>query len=1052
MKTLINAAFDRSRTVLALLVLILISGTVAYNTIPKESDPDVAIPIIYVSMHHEGISPEDAERLLVRPMEKELQSIEGVKEMRSNAQEGHASVLLEFDAGFNSSEALDDVREKVDLAKGKLPSETDEPTVNEVNVALFPVLVVTLAGDVPERTLVTLARGLKDEIEGLREVLEAKIGGDREEVVDIVVEPRVLDSYGISYEELINFVWRNNKLVAAGALDTGKGRFSVKVPGLLEGAADVLSLPVKVVEDRVVTFGDVATVHRTFKDPASFARVNGRPAISLEISKRVGENIIETIDKVRAIVAAEQATWPQGVEVSFSQDRSKDVKDMLSDLQNNVLSAVLLVMVVIVAALGLRTAGLVGVAIPGSFLTGILIIDSMGLTINIVVLFSLIMAVGMLIDGAIVVTEMADRKMAEGMPRERAYAFAARRMSWPITASTATTLAAFMPLLFWPGVMGEFMKYLPITLLATLSASLLMALIFVPTLGELIGKRSPLSDEAQRSLAAAETGELSEIGGLTGLYIRTLGKLVRFPGRILTGSFVFLLLVYVIYALYGKGVEFFPTVEPQQAAVNVLARGNLSVYEQDALVRKVEQRILGLKGIKTLYSRSGMGLASGGQDVPPDTVGVIQMEFDEWNKRPPADAILADIRRRTADIAGIHIETRKQEGGPPAGKPVQLQIGSRYPQLLEPAVAKIRELLDGVGGFVDVEDDRPLSGIEWQISVDRTKAARFGADITIVGNAVQLVTNGIKVSDYRPDDADDEVDIIVRLPEGQRDLGALDRLRVQTRYGLVPLSNFVTSTPAPKRGDISRVDGQRVMTVKADVPQGILPATKVAEIQQWLDKNVQLDPRIDLTFKGEDEDKREAEEFLSKAFLVALFIMAIILVTQFNSFYQAFLILTAVIFSTVGVLLGLLTTGQPFGIVMSGVGVIALAGIVVNNNIVLIDTYNILRRQGMEVVEAVLRTAAQRLRPVLLTTITTILGLMPMVLKLNLDLFHRQVTYGAPSTQWWAQLATGVAGGLAFATLLTLVLTPCMLILGERMVQRWHRLRGIRHDTASGQE
>ncbi len=1037
MKNLINAAFSRSRTVLALLVLILISGSISYITIPKESDPDVAIPIIYVSMSHEGISPEDAERLLVRPMEKELQSIEGVKEMRSNAGEGHASVLLEFDAGFDSDQALQDVREKVDLAKGKLPADTDDPSVNEVNVALFPVLVVTLAGNVPERTLLTLSRDLQDKIEGLREVLEAKIAGDRKEVVDIVVESRVLDSYGISYEELINFIWRNNKLVAAGALDTGKGRFSVKVPGLLEGAVDVLSLPVKVVEDRVVTFGDVATVRRTFKDPTSFARVNGRPAISLEITKRVGENVIETIDKVRAIVAEEQATWPQGVEVSFSQDKSKDVKDMLSDLQNNVLSAVLLVMVVIVAVLGLRTAGLVGVAIPGSFLTGILIINSMGLTINIVVLFSLIMAVGMLIDGAIVVTEMADRKMIEGMPREQAYAFAANRMSWPITASTATTLAAFMPLLFWPGVIGEFMKYLPITLIATLSASLLMALIFVPTLGELIGKRSPLSDNTLKSLAAAETGELHEIKGFTGLYIRILENTLRFPGLILFACFGFLIFVYVIYGIYGKGVEFFPKVEPPSAAVNVLARGNLSVHEQDDLVYEVEKRILGLQGIKTLYSHSGLGIAGGGQDVPPDTIGVIQMEFDDWDKRDPADTILAEIRRRTADIAGVHIETRKQEGGPPGGKPVQLQIGSRYPQLLEPAVIKIRELIDEADGFVDVEDDRPLPGIEWQISVDRTKAARFGADITTVGNAIKMVTNGIKVSDYRPDDADEEVDIIVRLPEDQRDLGALDRLRVQTRYGLVPISNFVTSKPAAKQGTISRVDGQRVMTVKADVPEGILPANKVAEIQKWLDNNAQLDSRLDLKFKGEDEDQREAEAFLSKAFLVALFIMAIILVTQFNSFYQAFLILTAVIFSTVGVLLGLLTTGQPFGIVMSGVGVIALAGIVVNNNIVLIDTYNILRAQGMHVKEAILRTAAQRLRPVMLTTITTILGLMPMVLKLNIDLIHRDITVGAPSTQWWVQLATGVAGGLTFATILTLVLTPCMLLLGDNTAKRW---------------
>ncbi|HEY9147860.1 MAG TPA: efflux RND transporter permease subunit, partial [Gammaproteobacteria bacterium] len=883
-------------------------------------------------------------------------------------------------------------------------------------------------------TLLTLARGLKDKIEGLREVLEADIAGDREEVVEVVVEPRVLDSYGISYEDLMNFVWRNNKLVAAGALDTGKGRFAVKVPGLLEGAEDVLSLPVKVVDDRVVTFGDVATVRRTFKDPTSFARVGGRPAISLEISKRVGENIIETIDQVRAIVEEERATWPEGVVVSFSQDKSEDVKMMLSDLQNNVISAVLLVMVVIVAALGVRTAALVGLAIPGSFLSGILIIYVMGLTINIVVLFALIMAVGMLIDGAIVVTELADRKMAEGQPRREAYSFAARRMAWPIIASTATTLAVFMPLLFWPGVVGEFMKFLPITLLATLSASLAMALIFVPTLGQLLGKVSPLGKDSLRSLAASEQGELHDIRGLTGVYLRLLERLLAHPLKILMLASAFLVAVYGAYALYGKGVEFFPSVEPERAIINVRARGNLSVYEQDAVVRRVEQRIIDMQEIATLYSRSGINLR--GQELPADTVGVIQMEFVDWLQRRPASEILAEIRERTTDIAGVIVEVRKQEGGPPVGKPVQLELGSRYPQLLEPAVAKVRELLDEVGGFVDVEDDRPLPGIEWQLSVDRTQAARFGADITVVGNAVQMVTNGIKVSDYRPDDADDEVDIIVRLPEGNRELDQLERLRVQTRYGLVPISNFVTRTAAPKLGNISRVDGQRVMTVKADVEEGLLPANKVGEIQQWLDENVELDPRLTLTFKGEDEEQRESMAFLSKAFGIALFAMAIILVTQFNSFYQAFLILTAVIFSTVGVLLGLLTTGQPFGIVMSGVGVIALAGIVVNNNIVLIDTFNILRNSGMDATEAVLRTAAQRLRPVLLTTITTILGLMPMVLMLNIDLIHRELSIGSPSTQWWVQLATGVAGGLTFATLLTLILTPCLLLLGDKISRR----------------
>ncbi|MCW8983371.1 MAG: efflux RND transporter permease subunit, partial [Gammaproteobacteria bacterium] len=712
---IIDAAFSRSRTVLLLLVLILISGTYAYITIPKESDPDVAIPIIYVSMSHQGISPEDGERLLVRPMENQLKSIEGIKEMSSSAGEGHASVLLEFDAGFNSDQALADVREKVDLAKNDLPADSDEPTVNEVNVALFPVLVVTLAGDVPERTLLKLARTLKDKIEGLREVLEADIAGDRDEMVEVTVDPVLLETYEISYSELIGFVIANNQLVAAGALDSGEGRFAVKVPGLFETAEDVLNLPVKVVGDRVIRFRDVTHTRRTFKDPTSFARVNGRPSISLEITKRVGENVIETIEQVKEIVATEEALWPKGVVVSFSQDKSKDVKLMLSDLQNNVMSAVLLVMIVVVAALGVRTALLVGVAIPGSFLAGILIIYAMGLTINIIVLFSLIMAVGMLIDGAIVLTELADRKMTEGLPREEAYSFAAKRMAWPIIASTATTLAAFMPLLFWPGIMGEFMKYLPITLIATLSASLAMALIFVPTLGELVGKKSDNEPDAIKELMAEESGDLHQVSGLTGFYVRILEWAIHRPFIILAAAVVILISVYTTYGLVGKGMEFFPDIEPERSVIHIRARGNLSIVEQDRLVADVENRILDMQEIQTLYTRSGINLR--GDSLAEDTIGVIQIEFVDWQKRRKASLILAEIRQRTENISGILIEPREEEHGPPVGKPVQLQLSSNYPELLDGTVKQVREMLDSVGGFLDVEDNRPLPGIEWQLKV-----------------------------------------------------------------------------------------------------------------------------------------------------------------------------------------------------------------------------------------------------------------------------------------------------------------------------------------------
>ena len=1029
MNAIIDAAIGRGRTVLMALSLILIAGTVAYISIPKESDPDVNIPIIYVGMSHDGISPEDAERLLVRPMEQELRSIEGIKEMRSTATEGYASVLLEFDAGFDADLALADVREKVDVAKVELPEETDEPTVNEVNVSLFPVIVIMLSGGMPERTLLRHARDLQDALEGLPGVLSANIVGNREELLEVIVDPVRLESYRISQEELIRSIDFNNRLVAAGALDTGAGRFSVKVPGLFETAKDVLEIPIKNNGDAVVTLRDITDVRRTFWDATSFARLDGRPTVALEIQKRIGFNVIDTIDDVCAIVAAEQKTWPTALEITYIQDKSEFIDTLLTDLQNNVISAVLLVMIIVLAALGIRSSGLVGMAIPGSFLIGILYLYLFGMTINIVVLFSLILSVGMLVDGAIVVTEFADRKMAEGNHKRDAYAAAAQRMAWPIIASTLTTLAAFMPLLFWPGVVGQFMKFLPITLIVTLSGSLLMALIFVPTLGSIFGKVGTSNVRTLKRLAATESGDINDIDGFTGGYARTLHFLIRRwwgAGAVVAVTVGLLIGVQVAYGKFGAGVEFFPDVDQDSAFVLVHARGNLSTEEKDALMSEVEQRVMELDEFDAIYTQTGF--SGDGQDQAEDVIGRIMLELKPWRERRRSNAILADLRERTADIPGIIVEMRKPDSGPPTGKDVRIELSSRNPALLPPIVESIRQHLKGVSGLIDVEDSRPIPGIEWQLQVDRAQAGRFASNIFDVGNVVQFVTNGVKVGEYRPNDTDEEIEIRVRFPSADRSITQLDTLRVQTPEGLVPISNFVKRVPKPKVGQIDRIDGLRVLTVQANVVDGILVAEKVAEIGAWLE-NAPFPPGVDWRFKGQDEEQRQAQEFLSKAFGAALFIMAIILVTQFNSFYHAFLILSAVIMSTIGVMIGLLVTGQPFGIVMTGVGIITLAGVVVNNNIVLIDTFVRLKNTGMDGIEAVVRTGAQRLRPVLLTAITTVFGLLPMVLSMNIDFLAPEIAFGAPSTQWWVQLSTAVVSGLSFATVLTLIVTPSLLSL-----------------------
>ena len=1021
---LIDTALERTRTLLLTLGLMLIAGMVTYVSIPKEADPDIDIPVLYVSVSYEGISPEDSERLLVRPLEQALRGIEGVKEMRANAYEGGANVVLEFDVGVNIDDALQDVRAQVDIAKGKMPQEADDPQVFEVKLSKEdPMLVVNISGPLPERALVAIARDLRDRIEGISGVLEVDTYGDREEVLEIIVDPLAMESYGFSQQELFSLVTRNNRLVTAGTLQGDEGSFQIKVPGVFESLDDVLNMPVKVVDGVVVRLRDVAEPRRTFRDATSFARIDGHPAIGLEISKRTGANIIETVAEVKALLDAAQAYWPEGVSYTISRDKSQDIDNMLRDLQNNVLSAVLLVVIVIIGILGVRGALLVAVAIPGSFLTGILVLGSFGLTINIVVLFSLIMAVGMLVDGAIVVTELADRRMAEDMPPREAYASASKRMAWPIISSTLTTLAAFFPLVFWPGIVGEFMKYLPITLIATLSASLVMALIFVPALGAIFGRAGAETAEARAQLSLAETGDLGEMRGITADYLRALEVALNRPWWSVAAVTALLILIYAAYGAAGHGVEFFPNVEPEFASVQVRARGDFSVQEKDAMVRQVEARILGMPELASVYTRVGGG--------DGDEIGQLQLQFVDWELRRPAAEILDEIRTRTGDIVGLHVETREPQAGPGQGKPIQLDISARDTQVLDATVDQISAVLAAIPGVRDVQDDRAVPGIEWRVRVDRQQAARFGADVTLVGNAIQLVTQGLKLDEYRPDDADDEIDIRVRYPESARRLDMLDRIRVQTTGGSVPISSFVVREPAQKVGTIRRTDLRRAVRIEADVAPDTLPSEALLMLRDQLSA-AGLDPSVSILFKGEDEDQQEAQAFLSKAFGVALLIIAIILVTQFNSFYQAFLILTAVVFSTGGVMLGHLIMAKPFGIVMSGIGVIALAGIVVNNNIVLIDTYNLLRKAGMGSLEAVLRTSAQRFRPVMLTTITTILGLMPMVLGLNIDLINRHFSIGGPSTQWWTQLASAVAGGLAFATVLTLLLTPALLYVQGR--------------------
>lgn len=1032
---LIDAAIDRSRTVILVLLFILLAGSTAYRHIAKEMNPDVKLPVIFVGMHLEGISPEDGERLLLRPMEKKLSSLENVKRITSYAIEGEANVIIEFEAGGDADKALREVRVRVDDAKPDLPQDVKEPTVDEINLSLFPVVNVILTGDVPQRTLVMLARNLRDQLETLSSVMEAKIAGDREEVVEVIIDPVKLEGYGLSPTDVYQQVQANHLLVAAGAIVSEQGEYTIKLPGLIDGLKDLYEVPVKVSGNKVVVIRDVAEIRRTFKDPVNIARMNGQPAVVLGVSKRLGSNIIDTVAEIKERVAAEQQYWPKGISVTFGQDMSNETKDMLADLENGIIFAVLLVLILMIWVMGVRAALLVSLSVPGSFLFAVLVLSGLDYTMNVVVLFALIMAVGELVDGAIVVCEYADRLMLAGMHRKEAYPQAAKRMMWPVIAGTITTKVVFLPLLFWPGIIGEFMVYLPITLLITLVGSLLMAMIFIPTIGTWFG--APLHDVSlEQAEKAATSGDFSKLRPFTRGYVALLQKVLPKPGRFVTAMFGLLIGLYVVFGTIGPGFEFFPEIEPSNANVLIRARGNLSVYEKDALVKQAEEKILDMKDeVRIFYSQAGRPTL---QDAPEDLIGLIQLEFVNWRDRRKADDILADIKKRTAGIPGIIVETGKQEGGPPTGKPIQVEFTSRRPELIADEALRFKKALDEVGGFMNIEDDLPVPAIEWELKVDREKAGLYDANVLTAGNLVQLVTRGIKVGEYRPDDADDEIDIVIRYPEQYRNLAQLERLRVPTSKGLIPITQFVTTETQPKVGTIRRVDGRRVVTVKADVEPGVNVDAKVKALRAWYEKNG-TNPDVLPRFRGEDEEQQKNANFLSNAFTIAIFLMMLAMITQFNNIYQAVVIMSAVIFSTGGVLLGLLVTWQSFGVVMCGVGIIALAGIVVNNNIIFIDTLKELLAKGLPLEDALLRTGAQRLRPILLTAGTTVLALIPLTFGMNINFITREVTFGAPSSQWWNQLSTSIAGGLTFATILTLFFTPALLMMAHNIKHRKSR-------------
>lgn len=1021
----------RPRAVLSAMFVLVIAGLIAYMTIPKESNPDITIPVFYISTSLSGISPQDAERLLIKPIEVKLRGLEGLKQINSIASEGHAGIIVEFESEVDTDKAGRDVREKVDQAAPELPADANTPTISDINFSLQPTILVAVSGDVPERTLDAKAKELQDAIERIPSVLSAELTGQRDEVLEIIVNKQKLESYGLAPADIYNIVSRNNLLVAAGSSESVNGRFSVKVPGLVQSATDLLNLPIKTFEGTVVVLQDLAEVRRTFQDRTRFALYNGRPAITIEVVKRQGTNIIENNEEVKKVAGTLLKSWPSAMHIDYALDQSNTIKDVIQSLEDGVILAIILVMVLVVASLGVRSGILVGISIPTSFLIGFLVIAMMGYTVNIMIMFGLILSVGILVDGSIVLAEYADRKMAEGVVPKEAYIAAAKRMFWPIVSSMATTIAAFLPLLFWPGIAGEFMSYLPVTVITVLAASLVTAMVFVPVVGFFIGKTDKETMEQFGHFADDEHADFRKMRGLTGLYLRFIERIIRHP--LLVGAAVFGLMggIVTTFAMFPTGVEFFVDTEPEQVNVYVRARGNLGNPEQLALTRQVENLIVKVEGIKTYATyagtKSGGGGIFGDQDVPADVVGQIQLELQPVGHRKPWKELQKDLEAAVVGVPGSFVEIRALEGGPPSGKDIRLQITAADREAAFAAAHKIEEhMINGMEGIRDIDDDLPLPGYEWSLTVDREEAGRFGADILSAGTLVQLATTGAKVGSYRPDDSKDEIDIRVRLPESERSITAVQDMKLTTPNGLVPMSNFVKSSVKPLVNVLYRFDGVPSIFVKANAAPGFLGNDKVQELEQWIGK--QTWPQgVVFKFRGADEDQQKSSEFLMKALAASVFMMFMILIVQYNSFYHVMITLSTVIMSTVGVLLGMLVTGQYFSVIMTGTGIMALGGVVVSHSIVLIDTFHRLRDAGQNGVEAAIRTCSQRMRPVLLTSVTAMLGLLPMVFELNVNFFTRHIAIGSMTSAWWVHLSTAMVFGLLLATILTLIMTPVLL-------------------------
>ena len=1041
MTGIVDFALSKARTTLAIGLVIIIAGAFARSTIQVAADPNIQLPLVSVSVFLDGASPSDASRLIARPLETRLRSVPGIKELSSSSRLSFARIVAEFEVGYDIDTALRDIKQAVEEVKFQLPREAEDPQIREYSFANFPVMNLSLVGSASMRQKVFIARELQDRLEAISEVLAADLEGAPEEVLEGIIDKSKMETYGITLSQLAMAIRNNNLIIPGGAQDTGSGKFNIEVPSIFETAEDVYNIPVKVTQDAVVTLSDIAEIRRTFKDFSSYAKVNGQDAVTLEIRLRVDANAIEAKKHIIEVKEEFEKTLPQNLSIVRTNDETVWAEVMISELEGNIITAIFLVMILVIASMGVRVGLLVGLSIPFCFLLTFIILRVVGVEFNFLVMMGLLLGLGMLIDGAIVVTEYADRKISEGLTRLEAYRLSSKRMFFPIISSTATTIAAFTPLIFWPGFTGQFMRYLPITVFIVLSASLVYALIITPVVGSIFGQR-------RSTLVSGESEQTGEVlfDRISEFYSKALKKFVKNPGETIIA--VLMLLWFFGYAMYGnfsKGTLYFADVDPVAAEISIRGRGNFSSSEAKEIMEIVEERIQAVDGIENLYLTTGsQWFSAGGDTVSRGFIEVVDSKYRDISGKE----VIEKVQKAASNIPGIIVEITPEEGGPSFSSPIELGIFGDNEQ----SVAKTTEIieqymLNDVVGLANIRSTLPYSLIEWKVQVDKQKAAQLGVSIVDVGALVQMLTNGFKVGEYRPDDSKDEIEIRARFGVQHRSLSGIENLKVNSINGLIPVSTFIKLVPRENRQSVVRRNGKFFHEIGlATESSDYLVTDKVNEMSEWLAKQ-EFDAGIETKFRGMQEETEQVTEFLVIAAITALALMLILLVTQFNSFYQSTLVLSAVFMSVVGVLIGLLITGKPFSTTMTGIAIVALSGIVVNNNIVLIDTFNRLTGEfpNLAKEDVIIKTCKQRLRPILLTTATTIFGLLPLAIGLSIDVLGREIIVGSRVVGWWQNLASSIVFGLAFSTVLTLIFTPAALILPSR-IKAWleHRFKFLK--------